>query len=162
LTLTFIFNCVTVFSSSRPISRIPDGKSPRFPKKPTIRQEGEILIMECVLEAHPLPDIQWFQGQKSIADTSRIKMSRKAISKDTYLLTLEISAPTREDGGNYRCNAFNMYGESNANIALNFQGSFLVQKLICVYLFSNFFSKSQVVSISVLAPAIEIIDNFWE
>jgi hypothetical protein len=82
--------------------------------------------MECVLEAHPLPDITWFQGQKSITDTDRIKMSRKVISKDTYLLTLEISAPTREDGGNYRCNAFNMYGESNANIALNFQGSLLI------------------------------------
>jgi Immunoglobulin I-set domain len=93
--------------------------------------------MECVLEAHPLPDIQWFQGQKSIADTNRIKMSRKAISKDTYLLTLEISAPTREDGGNYRCNAFNMYGESNANIALNFQGSFKNHVLF----FQNFCSK---------------------
>lgn len=49
-------------------------------------------------------------------------MSRKAIAKDSYVLTLEINNPTREDGGNYRCNAFNNYGESNANIALNFQG----------------------------------------
>jgi hypothetical protein len=49
-------------------------------------------------------------------------MSRKATGKDTYLLTLEISNPTKEDGGNYRCNAFNNFGESNANIALNFQG----------------------------------------
>lgn len=102
--------------------RIPDGKSPRFPKKPTIRQEGDILLMECVLEAHPVPDIIWYQGEKSVVGSNRIKMSRKATSKDTYQLTLEISNPTREDGGNYRCNAFNMYGESNANIALNFQG----------------------------------------
>lgn len=105
------------------INRIPDGKPPRFPKKPTIRQEGDILIMECHLEAHPVPDITWYQGTKIIADTPRIKMSRKATGKDTYILTLEISNPTREDGGNYRCNAFNSYGESNANIALNFQGS---------------------------------------
>lgn len=102
--------------------RIPDGKSPRFPKKPTIRQEGDILIMECILEAHPVPDITWFRGSTPIADTGRIKMSRRAISRDTYTLTLEISNPTRDDGGNYRCNAFNSYGESNANIALNFQG----------------------------------------
>ncbi|KAK6619856.1 hypothetical protein RUM44_006255 [Polyplax serrata] len=102
--------------------KIPDGKPPRFPKKPTIRQDGETLIMECLLEANPLPDITWFQGTKTIEDSNRVRMSRKATGKDTYLLTLEISSPTKEDGGNYRCNAFNCFGESNANIALNFQG----------------------------------------
>lgn len=108
--------------SSIDLYRIPDGKPPRFPKKPTIRQEGDILIMECVLEAHPVPEITWYQGQKSISDSKRVKMSRKATGKDTYLLTLEISNPTKADGGNYRCNAFNNFGESNANISLNFQG----------------------------------------
>lgn len=78
--------------------------------------------MECILEAHPVPDITWFQGEKQISGSSRIKMSRKATAKDAYVLTLEITNPTRDDGGNYRCNAFNIYGESNANIALNFQG----------------------------------------
>lgn len=81
--------------------------------------------MECVLEAHPIPDIAWYQGEKSVIGSERIKMSRKVISKDSYILTLEILNPTRDDGGNYRCNAFNVYGESNANIALNFQGSIL-------------------------------------
>lgn len=78
--------------------------------------------MECILEAHPLPDIQWFQGENSVLGSDRIKMSRKATSKDTFILTLEILNPTIQDGGNYRCNAFNSYGESNANITLNFQG----------------------------------------
>ena len=81
--------------------------------------------MECVLEAHPVPDITWYQGQKAITDSKRVKMSRKATGKDTYLLTLEISNPTKADGGNYRCNAFNNFGESNANISLNFQGKSL-------------------------------------
>lgn len=67
-------------------------------------------------------------------------MSRKATSKDTYLLTLKITEPTQEDGGNYRCNAFNAYGESNANIALNFQGtswgSGLIDTVIFIYIFS--------------------------
>lgn len=104
------------------LRRIPDGKAPRFPKKPTIRQEGDLLIMECILEAHPVPDITWYQGATAINGSSRIKMSRKATGKDTYLLTLKITNPTKADGGNYRCNAFNNYGESNANISLNFQG----------------------------------------
>lgn len=107
------------------LHRIPDGKPPRFPKKPTIRQEGDVLIMECILEAHPVPDITWYQGQKAITDSKRVKMSRKATGKDAYLLTLEISNPTKADGGNYRCNAFNNFGESNANISLNFQGKSL-------------------------------------
>lgn len=78
--------------------------------------------MECILEAHPVPDILWFRGDKQIVDSDKIKMCRKAVGKDTYELSLEIKNPTREDGGNYRCNAINQYGESNANIALNFQG----------------------------------------
>ncbi|XP_013148758.1 PREDICTED: muscle M-line assembly protein unc-89-like [Papilio polytes] len=102
--------------------KIPAGKAPRFPKKPTIRQDGDLLIMECILEAHPMPDITWFHGDTEIKDGPKMKMSRKATGKDTFNLTLEILNPTREDGGNYRCNAFNVFGESNANIALNFQG----------------------------------------
>ena len=78
--------------------------------------------MECILEANPNPEVTWFQGNKVIADSSRIKMKRTPQGKDTYLLALEISNPTKDDGGNYRCNACNACGESNANIALNFQG----------------------------------------
>lgn len=86
--------------------------------------------MECILEAHPVPDITWFHGDQSIMDSPRLKMSRKATSKDSYVLKLEINNPTLEDGGNYRCNAFNSYGESNANIALNFQGTITLDKLL--------------------------------
>lgn len=114
------------------ICRIPDGKPPRFPLKPTIRQAGELLVMQCVLEANPAPDITWFQGEKIMSERrSRVRMSRKATGKDTYLLTLEISNPKREDGGHYRCNAFNSYGESNANILLNFQGMLRTFRSLC-------------------------------
>jgi len=61
-------------------------------------------------------------------------MTRKAITKDSYILTLEIQNPTKEDGGNYRCNAINMYGESNANIALNFQGTIFFLSCIVIYI----------------------------
>lgn len=78
--------------------------------------------MECILEANPMPDIIWYQGSKVISDSNRVRMANKNTGKDSYILMLEISNPTIEDGGNYRCNAFNNFGESNANIALNFQG----------------------------------------
>lgn len=104
------------------LDRIPEGKPPRFPKKPTIKQKGELLVMECVLEAQPLPEITWWQGTKQITLSDRIKMSKKETGKDTYMLSLEISSPVIGDGGSWRCNAVNACGESNANISLNFQG----------------------------------------
>jgi Immunoglobulin I-set domain len=106
-----------------------------------------MLIMECILEANPSPEIRWFRGETSIdEDTPRYKMTRKKTARDQYTLTLTIRAPTQEDGGQYRCNAVNSYGESNANIALNFAGNFNVQsnaqsklhKIIILYHVINF------------------------
>lgn len=114
--------------------RIPDGKQPRFPKKPVIHQEGDVLVMECELEANPMPEINWYQASKLILDTGRIRMSKKTIGKDLYLLRLEITNPTKEDGGNYRCNACNIFGESNANISLNFQGIYKRNYATVMYL----------------------------
>lgn len=111
----------------------PDGRpiiqmavAPRFPKKPTIRQKGNVLILECVLEANPYPEITWYHGTKVITDDSRHKTTRSENGTNMYLLGLEIKDPTLEDGGTYRCNAVNEKGESNANIALNFQSKFLL------------------------------------
>lgn len=117
--------------------------------------------MECLLEAHPYPDITWFQSEKSIADSPRVRMLRKTTSKDSYLLTLEISNPTREDGGHYRCNAFNEYGESNANIALNFQGMLLRKPyhptyifVLCVCETSQFRNCTVLISVSICSSAV--------
>ncbi|XP_065089532.1 twitchin isoform X13 [Ochlerotatus camptorhynchus] len=110
------------FDSSAKIVN-PEGKPPRFPQKPTISQKGEVLSMECILEALPVADITWFHGQDSITDGERFKILRKAISSDTYLLTLQISQPSANDGGIYRCHAFNPFGESNAHITLNFKAN---------------------------------------
>ena len=43
------------------------------------------------------------------------------MKKNKYVLTLTIKNPSLEDGGMYRCNAFNQFGDSNANIDLNFE-----------------------------------------
>jgi len=101
--------------------KIPDGVAPRFPSKPTIRQEGDNLVMECHLEAHPLPEITWYRGEKRVEETTRIRHECKNLSKHKFLLTLTITNPSMADGGLYRCNAFNPFGDSNANIDLNFE-----------------------------------------
>lgn len=92
-----------------------------------------LLIMECILEANPSPDIRWYRGDTLIEESSsRHKMARKNTGRDQYTLTLTIRAPTQEDGGQYRCNAVNAYGESNANIALNFAGKILQTRVYSI------------------------------
>ncbi len=107
------------FDEGRPA--VPDAMAPRFPKKPTIRQKGNVLVLECLLEANPYPEITWYHGTKVITESARHKQTRQETGPNQYLLGLEIHGPTIEDGGTYRCNALNEKGESNANIALNFQ-----------------------------------------
>merc|ERR1712112_472001 len=108
-------------SSSAGKPKIPDGVAPRFPNKPTIRQEGDNLVMECQLEAHPLPEITWYRAEKRVEENSRIRYECKNVGKHKLLLTLTITNPSMADGGLYRCNAFNPFGDSNANIDLNFE-----------------------------------------
>lgn len=49
-------------------------------------------------------------------------MYKKICGKDQYIVSVTIDNPEAEDGGNWRVNAFNPVGDSNANIALNFKG----------------------------------------
>ncbi|XP_069946180.1 obscurin-like isoform X5 [Cherax quadricarinatus] len=101
--------------------KIPDGKAPRFPKKPEIRQEGDKLVMECVLEANPEPEVTWFKGNEMVQEQGRISIYKKICGKDQYIVSVTIMKPEASDGGQWRCNAFNPFGDSNANIALNFE-----------------------------------------
>lgn len=110
------------FDEGKP--KVPDGSAPRFPKKPTISQKGSVLVLECILEANPYPEITWYHGTKVISEGARHKAVKTEMGPNMYRLGLEIKGPTLEDGGTYRCNAVNDMGESNANIALNFQSEY--------------------------------------
>lgn len=123
------------FDDNKP--QLPDAQAPRFPKKPTIRQKGSILVLECILEANPFPDITWYHGTKKIVEDARHTTTKQETGPNMYLLGLEIKEPTIEDGGTYRCNAINEKGESNANIALNFQSKLSSMFVYCLSL--NFF-----------------------
>ena len=81
--------------------------------------------MECILEANPMPDITWFRKDQKITENARISYECLKAKKHRFMLTLTIKNPTLADGGMYRCNAFNPFGDSNANIDLNFEGKLL-------------------------------------
>ena len=66
------------------------------------RQEGDNLVMECILEAHPMPEITWFCKDKPIKENNRISYECMKAKKHRYLLTLTIRNPTLQDGGMYR------------------------------------------------------------
>ena len=82
---------------------------------------GPNIHLECLLEANPFPDITWYHGTKKVSEGAKYKIKKKDNGKDSYIVTLEIIDPSTEDGGKYHCNAVNEIGESNANIALNFE-----------------------------------------
>lgn len=56
-----------------------------------------------------------------VQEQGRISMYKKICGKDQYVVSVTIMSPVVEDGGQWRCNAFNPFGDSNANIALNFE-----------------------------------------
>ncbi|KAK7099461.1 hypothetical protein V1264_003597 [Littorina saxatilis] len=105
--------------------QIPEGKAPHFTQKPTIKQQQSLLIMTCLLEANPTPQIRWFRDTTEVGPGGRytITLTRNPDGPDLYTAILQIKDPKTEDGGTYKCTAANDFGESNANITLNFAGS---------------------------------------
>ncbi|KRY50894.1 Twitchin [Trichinella britovi] len=100
---------------------MPGGKAPRFTQKPVIKQTPEgHLLMECLLDSQPNPKVQWFHGSKPVTDNARYTLNSKHLGKEQHLVTLLIKDPTADDRGTYKCNVANEFGDSNANINLNF------------------------------------------
>lgn len=78
--------------------------------------------MECLVESQPGPKIKWFHGTTPIDAGGRFTVKLDPKAGDTFTASLMITDPTATDGGAYKCTAGNEYGESNANINLNFAG----------------------------------------
>uniref|UniRef100_A0A1I7VVS1 non-specific serine/threonine protein kinase n=1 Tax=Loa loa TaxID=7209 RepID=A0A1I7VVS1_LOALO len=98
--------------------------APRFTQKPSIQQtpQGD-LLMECYLEADPPPDIVWNHAGTPIVAGPRVELTLTSLQSSLYKAILIIKEPNVGDGGAYKCTASNHFGESNANINLNFAGA---------------------------------------
>ncbi|OZC09937.1 hypothetical protein X798_03043 [Onchocerca flexuosa] len=98
--------------------------APRFTQKPSIQQtpQGD-LLMECYLEADPPPNIVWNHAGVPIVAGSRVELTLANLQSNLYKAILIIKEPNVGDGGAYKCTASNQFGESNANINLNFAGA---------------------------------------
>ena len=56
--------------------KVPGGIEPAFFRKPTSRQEGNLLHLECEIEALPKPEIAWFLGERLIEESDKYKFFR--------------------------------------------------------------------------------------
>ena len=104
------------------MSKAPGGSAPKFTAKPAIRQTGSGVIFEVRLSADPAPTITWYKGATALSDGGRYKVITQTDGMN-YVLMLEISDISAPDGGSYKVNAKNSFGESNANINLNLEGT---------------------------------------
>lgn len=78
--------------------------------------------MKCLCRAKPEPTVCWYKGDDIVQpQNGKINMKSTCVKEDHYEIVLEIMEPTAHDGGNYRCNVKNEFGESNANLNLNIE-----------------------------------------
>uniref|UniRef100_A0A0X3NNH5 Twitchin n=1 Tax=Schistocephalus solidus TaxID=70667 RepID=A0A0X3NNH5_SCHSO len=99
-------------------------KAPKFPDKPQIRKDKDTneVVLSCLLEGKPKPELTFYLADKVITEKpGKRTFVVTPLSEDTYTVEIRIASPTPEDGGNYRINAKNGAGESNASITLNLQ-----------------------------------------
>merc|ERR1712110_277594 len=71
--------------------------------------------------SNPKPEVLWFKDGVSLPMNARIKPTITGAGND-YVIKLEITNFTKEDGGLYKVTAKNELGEGNANITINLQG----------------------------------------
>ena len=97
---------------------------PTFFRKPSSRQEGTKLYLECEIEALPRPDISWSKGDLIIQENDKYSFYRvvQPSNPNIHFVRLTINNPSTEDGGNYIVRAVNSVGEKDCTLALNFGG----------------------------------------
>jgi len=103
-----------------------NGIEPNFFRKPSSRQEGNKLHLECEIEALPRPDIKWYRGDVEITEQPDKYAFYRAIQQSNpniHFVRLTITDPSQADGGNYIVRAVNEIGDKDCTLALNFGGN---------------------------------------
>jgi len=57
-------------------SKVPGGIEPTFFRKPSSRQEGNKLHLECEIEALPRPEIKWYRNDQEILESPKYHFYR--------------------------------------------------------------------------------------
>ena len=74
---------------------------------------GQTLTLNCTAMGTPRPQIDWYKGNKSIINSSRIQINKTEICDSTLNSTLIISSVTVNDSGTYECRVNNSAGSNS-------------------------------------------------
>ncbi|CAI5449672.1 unnamed protein product [Caenorhabditis angaria] len=98
-------------------------KGPTFVGKPRIipKDGGALIVMECKVKSSSTPVAKWMKDGSPLTMGGLYHAIFSDLGDQTYLCQLEIRGPSSSDAGQYRCNIRNDQGETNANLALNFE-----------------------------------------
>ncbi|KAK6747288.1 hypothetical protein RB195_000476 [Necator americanus] len=101
----------------------PKSKGPSFIGKPRIipKDGGALIVMECKVKSPTPPTAKWMKDGVPLQMGGLYHAIFADLGDQTYLCQLEIRGPSLSDAGQYRCNLRNEQGETNANLALNFE-----------------------------------------
>ena len=67
------------------------GSAPKFLEKPSIKQQGSLIVMSCVVEATPEPGVRWFRGEEEVKAGGRFNIrTEKYTTEHSYRLICEI------------------------------------------------------------------------
>nr|XP_022322237.1 hemicentin-1-like isoform X1 [Crassostrea virginica] len=106
--------------TSEGVAMLTVQEPPSFRIEPTNRRvvQGSTVVMDCVAEGEPAPDISWLRGWRDIVTGERISVLHNN--------SLRILAVQLSDGGLYRCKAANRLGITivEANMTIVVHGRF--------------------------------------
>ncbi|GMT25438.1 hypothetical protein PFISCL1PPCAC_16736, partial [Pristionchus fissidentatus] len=98
-------------------------RGPTFVGRPRIipKDGGALIVMECSVKSASVPTARWMKDGVPLSMGGLFHEVFTPLGDSTYLCQLEIRGPSASDAGQYRCNIKNDQGETNANLALNFE-----------------------------------------
>ncbi|GLH07319.1 LOW QUALITY PROTEIN: Titin [Gryllus bimaculatus] len=103
-------------SVTEPQPEMKEVKPPRFvkPIKPQIIAEGEVVILETLVESHPICSFQWFQHSFPVKSSPELRV----VSTGNRSILL-IDKATPHHSGTYTCRAENVGGSVTYSATVN-------------------------------------------
>ena len=79
------------------------GAAPKFLEKPSIKQQGSLIVMSCVVESTPEPGVRWFRGEEEVKAGGRFNIrTEKYTTENSYRLICEIHVSVLDRQEKYR------------------------------------------------------------
>ena len=88
---------------------------------------GQVLTLTCTAMGIPRPQIDWYDGDRRIVNSSRVQINKTEIDNSTLVSTLVISSVTVVDSGTYECRVENDDGNTSLQYQVSVSECFYVR-----------------------------------